>query len=183
MKLRVPNGHVSPLRLPVVLLTPVERAADVPAWGKLLALAAAAYSWLRSDMFAGALLLTIVAAAFDYWVGVKAAKHTDTYDPGLAHGGAMSKVSGVLLLLLLRGAEAWALSQVGVADTRGAVATAVAVSLFTVDLQSIAHHRESFGAPPIPVLSKVFAWLHAVAGGKVPASHAAPAAPVIGGEP
>jgi hypothetical protein len=61
-------------------------------------------------------------------------------------------------VLLVRLVEGWLYAHAFV-DTRGGIATALTVSLIVVDLQSIAHHRESFGATPIPVLSQLLAWL------------------------
>lgn len=141
-----------------VFLSPFERLELNPNWGKVVAALAAVYQYLRTDAFSGALLLVVAVGIVDYWLGVKAAKSTKTFDPVIAHRGAMGKISGVLLLFLIRILEGFIQAQ-GWGNTKGAAATAIAISLFAVDLQSIAHHREEFGAQPIPLVSPFLAWL------------------------
>jgi hypothetical protein len=113
------------------------------------------------------LLLVVAVGMVDYWLGVKASKATKSFDPVIAHKGAMGKISGVLLLFLVRILEGFIQAQ-GWGNTKGAAATAIAISLFAVDLQSIAHHREEFGAQPIPVLGAVLDWIQRFASSKVP---------------
>lgn len=141
-----------------VFLSPFERLELNPSWGKVLAALAAVYQYLRTDAFSGALLLVVAVGIVDYWLGVKAAKSAKTFDPVIAHRGAMGKISGVLLLFLIRILEGFIQVQ-GWGNTKGAAATAIAISLFVVDLQSIAHHREEFGAQPIPLVSPFLAWV------------------------
>lgn len=143
-----------------VFLSPFERLELNPNWGKVVAATGAVYQYLRTDAFSGALLLVVAVGIIDYWLGVKAAKSTKppTYDPVIAHRGAMGKVSGVLLLFLIRILEGFIQAQ-GWGNTKGAAATAIAISLFIVDLQSIAHHREEFGAQPIPLVSPFLTWV------------------------
>jgi hypothetical protein len=155
-------------RFSTVLLSPFDRLDMNPVWGKVIAAIAAIYQYLRTDAFSGALFLVVAVGIIDYWLGVKAAKSTKTFDPVVAHRGAMGKISGVLLLFLVRILEGFIQAQ-GWGNTKGAAATAIAISLFAVDLQSIAHHREEFGAQPIPVLGVVLAWIQRFASGKVPA--------------
>jgi hypothetical protein len=154
-------------RFSTVLLSPFDRLETNPLWGKGLAGVGALIQYLRTDAFSGALLLVVAVGIVDYWLGVKAAKSTKTFDPVVAHRGAMGKISGVLLLFLVRILEGFIQAQ-GWGNTKGAAATAIAISLFAVDLQSIAHHREEFGAQPIPVLGAVLAWIQRFATGKVP---------------
>jgi hypothetical protein len=154
-------------RLSAVLLSPFDRLDMNPIWGKAMALLAALYQYIRTDAFSGALLLVVFIGIVDYWLGVKAAKSTKTYDAVIAHRGAMGKISGVLLLFLVRVLEGFVQAQ-GWGDTKGAAATAIAISLFAVDLQSIAHHREEFGAQPIPVLGAILSWIQRLASSRVP---------------
>lgn len=158
-------------RLSAVLLSPFDRLESGPLWGRTFAVFGAIYQFIRTDAFSGALLLVIAIAVVDYWLGVKAAKSTNTYDPVIAHRGVMGKISGILLLFLVRLVEGYIQVQ-GLGNTRGAAATAIAISLFAVDLQSIAHHREAFGAAPIPVLSSLLAWLQRIASSRIPDSPA-----------
>ena len=159
------SGRDAPLS--TVLFSPFERLDMNPLWGKAMALLAALYQYLRTDAFSGALLLVVFIGIVDYWLGVKAAKSTKTYDPVIAHRGAMGKISGVLLLFLVRVLEGFIQAQ-GWGDTHGAAATAIAISLFAVDLQSIAHHREEFGAQPIPLLGAFLSWIQRLASSRIP---------------
>jgi hypothetical protein len=154
-------------RLWKVLASPLERLDDAPLWGRVLAALGFVWQLLRSDRFAGAAALVVLCGVVDYFVGVRAATSQGRYDPRVAHAGAMGKMSGILLLLLVRAVEGWLLAQ-SFLDTKGGIATALAVSLIAVDLQSIAHHRETFGARPIPVISNILGWLQALAASRVP---------------
>lgn len=136
-----------------VFLSPLERLESA----KVIAIIAACFQYLLTDAFAGAFVLVFVAGVADYRIGVKAAKLLKQYDPIAAHRGWLGKMSGFCLLLMIRALEYYLRGQ-GF-DWHGALATGVALSLFVVDLQSIAHHREELGAQPIPVLSSLLAWL------------------------
>jgi holin family protein len=149
-------------RFSAVFLSPFDRLEQGPVWAKAIGAIGAIYQYLRTDAFSGALLLVVFIGMIDYWLGVKAAKSTNSYDPIVAHRGVMGKICGVLLLFLVRLVEGYIGAQ-GLGDTKGAAATAIAISLFAVDLQSIAHHREAFGAQPIPILSAVLAWIQRLA--------------------
>lgn len=150
---------VYPIKVTAALSSPLARIADdVPLWGWLTGVLAGAWQTVSADTFTRLLFLILVAASADYLFGVKSAKHRGVYDPRIAHGGAIGKVAGLVLVLLLRGIEGWLLLSDFV-DSRGAIATTVGVALLSVDLQSIAHHREALGAPPVPVLSHALAWL------------------------
>lgn len=162
-------------RFSAVFLSPLERLEVTPTSGKVFAAIAGIYQYLRTDAFSGALLLVIFIGMVDYWLGVKAAKSTNSYDPVIAHRGVMGKICGVLLLFLVRLVESYIQAQ-GLGNTHGAAATAIAISLFAVDLQSIEHHREEFGAAPIPVISAILAWLQRLASDRIPAAPD-PAAP------
>jgi hypothetical protein len=154
-------------RLSAVFLSPFDHLEMTPSWGKVVAAITAIYQFIRTDAFSGALLLVVLIGMIDYWLGVRAAKASKTYNTVIAHNGAMGKICGVILLFLVRLLEGYIHAQ-GLGDTHGAAATAIAVSLFAVDLQSIAHHREEFGASRIPVLSAALAWLEKFADSKIP---------------
>ena len=164
-------------RIITVLSSPVRRLDETPVWGGIVATIAAVWQAAVHDLFASSLVIVLIAGVADYCVGVKAARHAGhPYNARVAHAGVMGKISGVILLFLLRLVEWWA-STHGLVETNGAVATAVAVSLVCVDLQSIATHRESFGARPIPVLSQVLTWLQQLALSRIPGFNAQPAPP------
>jgi hypothetical protein len=150
-------------RFSTVLFSPFDRLEMNPLWGRGLAGLGAVIQYLRTDAFSLALLMVVLVGIIDYWLGVKAAKSTSpsSYDPIVAHRGAMGKVSGVLLLFLVRVLEGFVQLQ-GWGNTKGAAATAIAISLFIVDFQSIAHHREEFGAQPIPLLGAFLNWIQRI---------------------
>jgi hypothetical protein len=167
MNLKLSNKDA---RFSAVFLSPLDRIASSSTWTKIFAAAGAVYQYVRTDAFAGALFFVIAAGIVDYWIGVKAAKSTKppTYDPLVAHRGALGKVTGVLLLLFIRAFEHYLHLQGLLADFHGMGATALAISLFAVDLQSIAHHREELGAQAIPVWGAVMSWLQRIASSKLP---------------
>src|SRR5690349_10664736 len=89
-------------RVTAVLFSPLERIGDVPLWGKIAAIGAAVVQFVATDKFGGAVTLVLVAGIVDYYVGVKGARYQGTFDPKLAHAGAMGKIAGLMLLLLFR---------------------------------------------------------------------------------
>jgi hypothetical protein len=135
-----------------VFLSPLERLESA----KVIAVIAACFQYLVSDAFAGAFVLVFIAGVADYLIGVRAARLLDQYNSLIAHRGWLGKMSGFCLLLMIRALEYYLRGQ-GL-DWHGAIATGIALSLFVVDLQSIAHHREELGAKPIPVLSSLLSW-------------------------
>lgn len=158
--MRTPLSDVMPFKK--LLLQPWERiAVDTPTWGWWLAWVGGFWQWLRGDAFSSLLALIVAIAAADYYYGVKSARLHKRFSPVLAQRGWHGKVSGVVLLLGVRLFEGWAASS-ALIDSKGGIATALGIALLTVDLQSIAHHRESFGAAPIPVLSNVLVWMRAL---------------------
>lgn len=164
--MRVPDSDVWPFKK--LLAQPLERlAADTPTWGWVLAWLGGFWQWLRGDAFSSLLALIVLIAAADYYYGVKAARLSDRFSPVLAQRGWHGKMSGVVLLLGVRLFEGWT-AGAGFVDSKGGIATALGVALLSVDLQSIAHHRESFGATPIPLLSNVLAWIRGIAAVKLP---------------
>jgi hypothetical protein len=164
--MRDADGSV--LTIKKLLVQPLERvAADTPFWGWVLAWTGSFWQWLRGDAFSTLLVLIVAVAFCDYYYGVKTARLSQQFNPLLAQRGWHGKMSGLVLLLAIRLFEGWTAAS-GLVDTKGAVATALGIALLSVDLQSIAHHREGFGATPIPVLSPVLAWVRSFAGVKLP---------------
>jgi phage-related holin len=149
------------------LTAPVDRLLDAPGWAKGIAIIAALVQYIETDAFGGTLTLVVVTGIIDFYVGTKAARWLGVYDPRMAHAGAMGKVTGVLFLLITRLMEHFLFTE-SLLNTRGAVATAIGMSLVLVDLQSIAHHRETFGATPIPVLSQCLDLLQRIIRAKIP---------------
>jgi hypothetical protein len=147
-------------RLSAVLYSPIDRIESGPLWAKMFAAGAGVYQYVRADAFLSALLLVIVVGVVDYVLGTKASTSKGIpWDRKLATRGAYGKISGWLLLGLVRLVEHWLYLHALIPHSRGVFATVIAISLVAIDLQSIADHRETFGATPIPVLSAVLVWL------------------------
>lgn len=164
--MRAPHTDVMPFKR--ILAEPWERlASDTPTWGWVLAWLGGFWQFLAGDAFSSLLALIVLIAAADYYYGVKAARLSERFSPVLAQRGWHGKMSGVVLLLGIRLFEGWA-AGAGFVDSKGGLATALGIALLTVDLQSIAHHRESFGASPIPILSNILAWMRNLASVKLP---------------
>ncbi len=151
-----------------LLLAPIARLDATPTWGWFLAWAGGVWQWVQGDAFSSLLALIVLIAAADYYYGVKAARYAGQFSPSRAQRGWHGKMSGLVLLLGIRLFEGWAASA-GLVDSHGGIATAIGIALLTVDLQSIAHHREKFGAEPIPILTPVFSWMRGLVQVKLPA--------------
>lgn len=149
-----------------LLVQPVARLSEeTPFWGWGIAVAGSAWQWLRGDAFTLLLLLIVGVAACDYYYGTKSAFLNGTFSPQAARRGWHGKMSGIVLLLAVRLFEGWA-SMAQYVESRGSVSTLLGIALLSVDLQSIAHHRESFGAAPIPVLGPILSWVRTIGGAR-----------------
>lgn len=158
------------LPLKRLLLQPLERvASDTPTWGWMLAWTGGIWQWIKGDAFSTLLVLIVLIAGYDYYCGVKSARLAKMFDPVLASRGWHGKMSGLVLLLGIRVFEGWAAAS-HLVDSKGGIATALGIALLTVDLQSIAHHREGFGAAPIPILSNILEWMRGIVAVKAPPS-------------
>lgn len=160
------------LKMSRIWLAPFERLTETPPQIVPLAGLTALWTYVKADTFWGALCILVLCAGFDYIVGRQAAKlrpvgHPHAYNPKLAHAGAMGKLTGIVLVLLVRVLEGWLEIHGYAALGSGGIATALTVSLIAVDLQSIDHHRKSFGAAPIPVLSHILNGLQSLASSRV----------------
>lgn len=156
-----------PYRIAAILYAPLQRLDSVPGWGWVLAVIAGAWEYISTDAFSKILALVVLTGAADYYLGAKSARLRGRFSPVTAQMGVHGKVAGIVLLLLVRLFEGWA-QQHGFVALNGGVATALAVALFAVDVQSISHHRELFGATPLPLLGGVLAWIRGVATVKLP---------------
>lgn len=155
-----------------VALSPVMRLDDVPPWGWLTAALAAGVQRVTTDAFLSLLALLFVAISVDYVIGWLVAKHKGRYEIAIARAGALGKVIGIILLLLVRGLEHWisthAPESLSIPNSHGMFAAAFTMLFLTVELQSIEQHRQELGLRPIPALSALFAWMERFARAKVP---------------
>jgi hypothetical protein len=159
-RIRRPDGrHANVFTL--VVTVPISRLLEVPTAARLVALLFALLQLAWNDTLTGLFFVLLGSSVLDYVLGRACAKKAKRYDPRLAHDGALVKVSGIAILFIIRGFEAWATSR-GFVATHGAIAAAVGVSLLLLDVESIENHRIFLGARPIPLLSRVIAWMHGV---------------------
>lgn len=126
------------------------------------------YEVCIGDILFGILLLLVASGIWDTMYGRRVAHSTNTYDSLKAEMGFHSKVMGIVLVLLVRGFEWWwaaciAGSGVDQMHTHGALAAAIAVTLFRNDIKSIQDHRMRFGQGKIPILGKILDLMDSVA--------------------
>src|SRR5689334_10466005 len=118
--MKAQHHHASPTSpLLSVFVSPIARLDSA----KVVAAIAAAVQFVITDAFAGAFILVFVAGVADYWIGVKAARAQvpSAYDSAIAHRGWLGKMSGFVLLLLIRALEFYVQGQ-GLPTTHGALA-------------------------------------------------------------
>jgi phage-related holin len=159
--------HDDTIRLASVLGAPFKRLFDTPEIGAGAALLVACWQWITGEPFHAALALMLVTAAIDYIAGTVTAHVLGEYKAGIAYNGALSKLLGLVLVLIVRALEGF-IALTGFLDSNGAIATAAAVSLIAVDIVSIAKHRQRLGGEPIPFITALTDWLQTAVLEKLP---------------
>lgn len=151
------------------------RIETVPSWGWIGAVIVGMVSVMVRDVLFGILVLLMVSHALDWFYGRAAAKVRKEFAIDRSLAGLQSKIAGIALILLVRAFEAWlhvfsmtAHAAGEYVNTKGFVATAVAVALFANDIESISDHREAMGAKPIPVLSSIIRGMRKLANAVLP---------------
>jgi phage-related holin len=155
------------IRLSALFLSPFRRLAETPEGGMAAAGLAALGQWMIGGLFGVALLLVLATAFIDWLAGVVTAHRLHEYKAGIAYNGALSKLLGLVLVMLVRALEGF-IAYAGLLDSNGWLATAAAVSLVAVDLVSIAKHRRRLGGEPIPFITALTDWLQASLIDKLP---------------
>lgn len=129
-------------------------AIESKSW--LLMGAVAVILTVLGDAFFWMWSLLATAALIDWVVGRMAVRMMtpELFSIKKSREGLYGKAIGLTILALLRSMESILPSviQVDVPDTHGLLSSLIAVALFIDELDSIAHHRESLGKPPIPLL-------------------------------
>lgn len=146
-------------------MAPAERVIDAPLYAKFLATLYALASMIRADILFLVLVALILANIWDTIVGRAAAsKRGEPVDPNLARAGFLTKVSGIVMVLLVRVLEHWAETSqiVGLEHSRGALAAAATVTLLLMEFESIESHRITLGARPSPWLTPFLRFMRAV---------------------
>jgi phage-related holin len=150
--------HDDGIRLASVLASPFRRLLETPEAGALTALVVALWQWITGEPFHAALALVLVTACVDYMAGTVTAHVLGEYKSGIAYTGFLSKLLGLVLVLMVRALEGF-IAITGFIDSNGAIATAAAVSLIAVDIVSIAKHRQRLGGEPIPFITALTDWI------------------------
>ena len=155
------------IKMTALLLSPVRRLMETPESGAVTAVILALWQKMTGTPFGYALTLVIITTAIDYVAGSITAHSLKEYKSGLAYNGALSKILGLVLVLLVRALEGF-VAKTSFFDTNGALATAAAVSLIAVDLVSISKHRQRLGGTPIPFVSALADWIQEAVLNKLP---------------
>lgn len=132
---------------------------DVPG-AKAVGVAIGAMQAVVQDLSFGIFFLLIISGVADTVYGRRQAKALGEFDPLKAEIGLHSKIMGLVLTLLVRGFELWwSDAATGTAidglHTHGAMAAAIAVTLFISDIKSIEDKRARFGQRPLPILGPI----------------------------
>jgi fluoride ion exporter CrcB/FEX len=154
-------------RLSASLLQPTRKLLELPGLAKATAAASFVWQYVSTDMFGGALAISMLASLLEYLFWVSASKKAGEFTMATARANVVSKLAGISLALLIRVIEAWAEVH-KIISTHGGLGTAVAVSLIAIELQSLAHHRETFGGKPLGVVNLISGWLAKWAESRVP---------------
>ncbi|HEX5520194.1 MAG TPA: hypothetical protein VFX29_00810, partial [Longimicrobiaceae bacterium] len=118
---------LEPPSVAAALFAPLGRLAELPVWGQVAAAVAAGAGAARHDLFTLLLLIAVGATWYDYHLGRWVALNVlEQYDELRARVGQVSKISGFVLVLIVRLLEA-ALGQGAAASTGGMIAVALLV--------------------------------------------------------
>lgn len=154
--------------LVTVLTAPVQRLMNTSLGERIFGVISAIIGFLLTDAFTLVTMLLVASGTADTIYGRALHKQLDNYDQQKAEIGLLSKVMGIVMVLLIRGFEGWWSRVIvdGPFDgwhTAGFLSMAVAVTLFVHDLKSIQEKRVRFGQPPLPVLTQVLNVLDRIA--------------------
>lgn len=145
-------------------LSPIGRLDEAPVWGKIAAGLLAGLQLVLGAPLLQLLLLLSAMSLLDYLLGAEVARRRGEYDPHLARAGMIGKASGVVLAFVVWVSEV-ILANAGLVDTHGALATALAVALLAVEIESYDRHREALTGKPTPLLRPVLEFLRVIAEG------------------
>lgn len=150
-----------------VIFAPIDRILEAPIYSKLAGLLTAAFSVITGDIVFLVLIGLAFCNAWDFIMGREAAKRRgEPVNSDTARAGALTKFSGIVLVLIVRLLEAWGTRfDISVlSSTNGAIAAGFCVTLILFDLESIEGHRVELGARPIPMLSQLMSVMRKVEG-------------------
>lgn len=151
-----------------VFQAPRQRLMNTSMGERIIGVLSAFVGFLLTDAFMFVTLLLVASGTADTIYGRALHKKLDNYDQLTAEIGLLSKVMGIVMVLLIRGFEGWWSRVIvnGPFDgwhTAGFLSMSIAVTLFVHDLKSIQEKRIRFGQPPLPVLTQVLKLLDTIA--------------------
>lgn len=150
-----------------MLSAPFIRLTELPPAAQWLAASIGAVQLMLADVFVIFFALAVCAGVFDWYYGRLAARMRGAFDPVVSAYGWHSKMAGFSILLVLRLSEL-GLGNAGVLDTKGLFATAMAAAIVFSEIESLDHHRQELGARPLPLLSRLLAYLRGVTERMIP---------------
>jgi hypothetical protein len=165
--MRLPSDVRSSGYLRAALVAPFGRLEEAPVWSWITGTATAAVQLLTDVPLLGLLLILMFVSLLDFLLGSEIARRNGTYDPNLARGGMIGKATGVLLVLIVWSVEAL-IDAAGLIDTHAALATALAVVLLAVEIESFDQHRETLTGRPTPLIRPIIDFLRGFAEGAIP---------------
>lgn len=117
------------------------------------------------DLFGAFLVILIVATAFDWVFGRRAAIYRGDYSRARSKAGLHSKGGTLVILILLRVLEGL-LPRVGLPEYsgNGIAASVIALALIVDELESIEDHVVALGGKRLPIFGLVFAKIRAFTG-------------------
>lgn len=150
-----------------IFAAPFLRIWESPLYAKLLAGVYGLAGLIRSDILFWVLLSLFVATLWDTLLGRAAAvSRSEKIDPDIARAGYLTKVTGFVLIGLVRMTEQWGMEHQipGLELTHGALAAGVTVALLLMEVESIEANRVELGARPIPAISAFIRSMRVVEG-------------------
>lgn len=153
-----------------VVMAPIWRLRfqDLPDAAKMAGILVGVLQAIVHDLSFGIFGLMILSGVMDTIYGRRVARAMGEYDQIKAEIGLQSKFMGLAIALLIRGFELWLATWTNGStldgwQTHGALAAAIAATLFVQDISSIQEKRERYGQGKIPVLGHILTAMSRVA--------------------
>lgn len=145
--MNIPRKPRSRTDLRLVIAAPLARIDESGPVHAALALGGAVLGAVFSPVFSGIVALLLLAHICDWILGSVTAWRLGAFDGEAARRGAISKLSGLVAICLLRAFEVWVsiATNLQVLDSPAPLSIGAAVWLFAVELGSIARHNRDLG--------------------------------------
>lgn len=151
----------------MMLLSPVERLAQAPWYAKLVGVLAAVVEFVAGDPFTQLMLLYGGICLFDLLLGSEVAHKEDRWNGHAFRAGAVGKVAGLMLVMVIRALEA-VIANAQLVDTHCAISFGLAIILIVVELESFDRHKEALTGRPTPFIRPALSMLRSLGQGTLP---------------